>query len=120
MLNTPYAKFVTPAVLAIVVACLAAIQNGEFDLPALQIGFYGLVAATVTFLVTNGPKGLRRFTKALAPALLALVGLGLDYLFTDTFNEGETRAAIAMGLAALVSYAVPNAGAIINRNREVH
>lgn len=108
MLNSPFSKFVTPALLALFATVMTAITEGEFDLSALEVGFFGLASAIASFLVVNGPTGIRRYAKALAPAVLALVGIGLHTLFTGDFNESDTRAAIVMGLSAVVTFIVPN------------
>lgn len=104
----PYLKFVTPALLAVFATVLTAIEQGSINLTALEVGFYGLLAATISFVVTNGPTGFRKYAKALAPAALAVVSVVLHYVFSGELNESETRAAVVMGLSALVTLWVPN------------
>jgi len=108
MLDSQFSKFITPALLALFATAMTAITQGAFDLAALEVGFFGLASATSSFLVVNGPTGVRRYAKALAPAVLALVGIGLHALFTGDFNESDTRAAIVMGLSAAVTFIIPN------------
>jgi hypothetical protein len=109
-MNSPYLKFVAPALLALVATLVTAIAEGTLDGVAFEVGFVGLAAATVAFIVTNDVRGLGRYAKSLAPAVLAGVAIGIHYLVTGEFNEVDARAAISAGVAVAVTFIVPNTG----------
>ena len=104
-----YLKAIAPALTAIAMAVITAVNLGAFDWAALETGLVGLAAATVSFFVTNGPVGWRRYAKAIAPAVLTLVGVGVHALVTGELGDpSELRAAAAGLLAALMTLVIPN------------
>lgn len=107
-----YYKFVAPALLALLATLITAVQQGTFDGPAFEVGFAGLTAATLAFLVTNTAVGVSRYLKALVPTLTTAVALGIHYLVASEFNAVDARIALAGGLAALVTLLVPNTPAV--------
>lgn len=106
---TPYLKFIAPALATIALTLVTAIEKGHLDGPAFEIGFVGLVASTVSFIVTNGSTGVKRYMKALAPAVLGLAAVAGHYLVTGDWNDHDTRAAVVVGCTSIITLLVPNA-----------
>lgn len=105
----PYAKAVTPAVLAVLAAIVHGLTTGAIRTTDLEIAVVGLLAASVTFAVANAPIGLRRYLKAIAPAALTVVGVLVHWLVTGSWNDSEWTLAITGLGAAIVALLVPNA-----------
>jgi hypothetical protein len=104
----PYLKFVRPALLALAATAVAAISQGTFDGPAFEIGFVGLAAASISFMVTNATGGIQAYMKAIAPAALTAIGILVHYTIASEFNAVDLRIALAGGLAALVTLVSKN------------
>jgi site-specific recombinase len=104
----PFAKFVVPAVLAVLAAIVQGAATGHFDRLQLEIAVVGLCSASLSFAVTNGPVGIRRFAKAIAPALLTVAGVLVHWAVTGQWSDTETAAAITGLAAALITFFVPN------------
>ena len=105
----PYLKFIAPAVLALLGAVIDGLVVGDWDRVQMEIMVVGLLSATVSFVVANGSDGVKRYAKALAPALLTIVGIGLHWLFTGEWNNVETAGAVTGLLAAFVTLVTGNA-----------
>lgn len=62
-------------------------------------------------------KKLQPFMKAIAPAVLTVVGVGVDWLVVGTFDR-QTAAIAITGLAAsVVTYFTPNKGEAGSRRK---
>lgn len=104
----PYLKFVVPAFTAIVVALIHGVSTVGLNYTELEIAVTGLVAANVSFIVSNTPAGWRSYSKALAPAVLTLGGLGVHYVFTGVWDAETAHIAIAGLVSSVLSFLVPN------------
>lgn len=103
-----YMKSLAPALAAIAMTLATAVNLGELDLPAIETGLVGLAAAGVALVVKNGAVGISRYMKALAPALLTLIGVGIHALVTGDFNPAEARIAASGLIASFITLIVPN------------
>lgn len=107
----PYAKAVAPRAVAIAVLLIDLVRNGgQLDRGALEIAVVAFIAASVTFWVDSTPDGWRRYAKAIAPAVLTLIGVAVHALVTGEFDETTARIAAAGLGSALLSLIVPNEG----------
>lgn len=102
----PYAKAVTPAVLALVAAIVTATTTGQ--VAGLEVAVAGLLAASVTFGVDNIPVGLRAYAKSLTPAILTVIAVPVHFLVTDSWDTAEWTLAITGLGSAVVAFLVPN------------
>ncbi len=107
-----YLKAIGPALTALAMTVITAVNVGSFDIAAVETGLVGLAAALVSLSVTNGPTGIRRYMKSLAPALLTVLGVGIHALVTGELGDpAEARMAASGLLAALVALVLPNVSA---------
>jgi hypothetical protein len=105
----PYAKAVAPRAAAILVLFLDLVRNGgQIDRGALEIAVVAFIAASITFWVDNTPTGWRRYAKAIAPAVLTLIGVAVHAIVTGDFDETTARIAAAGLGSALLSLVIPN------------
>ncbi len=104
-----YLKAIGPALTALAMTVITAVNLGHFDLVAVETGLVGLAASLVSLCVTNGPTGIRSYAKSLAPALLTVVGVGVHALVTGELGDpAEVRIAVSGLLASLVALVLPN------------
>ena len=104
----PYAKFITPAVMAIVAAVIHGVLTDAWDRTELEVLTMAFFTATLAFAIKNGSSGLQRYAKALGPFALTAVGVLLHGAFTGEFDRTELATAITGVASALVTFAVPN------------
>lgn len=104
----PYAKAVTPAVLAVAAAIVRALTAGEVAAPELEVALVGLLAASASFAVDTVPAGWRAYAKALVPAGLTVLAVPIHLLVTGAWDQAEWTLAITGLGAAVVAYLVPN------------
>lgn len=104
-----YLKAIGPALTALAMTLITAVNVGAFDVAAIETGVVGLAAALVSLIVTNTRQGVRRYMKAIAPAVLTLIGVAVHALLTGELGDpAEVRMAVAGGLSALVALILPN------------
>jgi hypothetical protein len=103
----PFAKFIGPAALTFL-AALIGLSTGAADSTTLEIALVGLAAACSSFIVENGPVGLRAYAKALAPAALTATAVLAHWAVSGTFDHAEWTMAVTGFGAALTSLLLPN------------
>ncbi len=111
-----YLKFVGPALAALAMCLITAVNTGHFDIQAVETGLVALAAAVVSLVVTNTRAGVARYMKATAPAFLTLVGVGIHTAVTGEFNEQELRIATSGLMAAMFALVLPNISLNTGRN----
>ena len=112
-----YLKFLGPALGALAMTLITAVNVGEFDLAAVETGLVALAAAVVSLAVTNTREGISRYMKAIAPAFLTLVGVGIHALITGDLGEpAEVRMAVSGLMSALFALILPNISVTTGRN----
>ncbi len=108
-----YLKAIGPALTALAMTVITAVNVGHFDLVAVETGLVGLGAALVSLCVTNGPTGVRSYMKSLAPAVLTVLGVGVHGLVTGELGDpAEVRMAASGLMAALVALVLPNVAGV--------
>ncbi len=104
-----YLKAIGPALTALAMTLVTAVNVGHFDLVAVETGAVGLASALVSLCVTNGPTGIRSYMKSLAPAVLTLIGVGIHALVTGGLGDpAELRIAVSGLLTSVVALILPN------------
>jgi hypothetical protein len=105
---TAYLKSAVPAAVALCSTLIAAVSTGALNLPEVETGVTGILAALVAYATTNGSVGISRYAKALGPAFLTLTAVLVHALIVGELNIVDTRIAVAGLLSAGVTFLVPN------------
>ena len=107
----PFLKSIAPAVVGLIAALISLIADGGSP-TTVSIALTTLAAATLAYVQRNGPVGLRRFAKAIAPALMAVISSLVTFAITGHWDDEEWTIAITGLSAATITYFVPNATGI--------
>lgn len=109
----PYLKFIAPAVVTVVAAIITGVLTGNWNMLEMEIMVVGLLGATLSFILTNSSRGVKRYAKALGPALVTLLGFGVHYLFTQEWDRTEMAGVLTGLLVSFVALIVPNQPEVI-------
>lgn len=104
----PYAKFIHPAVASLLGLVAYGLIDGRIDVPQLEVGLVGLVAATLSFVVANDSAGVGRYAKALTPAVLTVAAVAVHAVVTGELDQTEWVAAATGLIAATITLLTPN------------
>lgn len=61
--------------------------------------------------LTNAlPASLQPYAKAVTPAVLTLVAVGVQWVNSGVFDQDEVKTAVIGAVTAVLTYAIPNKG----------
>ena len=103
-----FAKAILPAAITLIAVIQQLVATGEFDKTETATAITGIAGALITYRVPNAKSGIRRWAKALLPALGTIVAIAIQWGVTGEFDRSELSTAVTGLINAAVTYLVAN------------